>query len=249
VSGGRAHIRCGLWLRALRPRPDARLRLVCFAHAGAGAGFFRTWPDLAPPSVEVLAVQYAGREDRIREPCAIAMDALADPIATALAAIADRPLALFGHSLGAAVAYEVALRLQAAGTRPVTLFASGRRAPQLHRPSTRHLDSDGTLWQSLRTLGGTTEEILEHAGLRALVLPILRSDYSVSETWRPCPDGVLDADVVAYVGDTPRSRSLTPPHGGCPPAAASSYACSAAATSTSSSTRHGLSATSRRDSG
>src|SRR3954471_165510 len=102
-------------VRIRRARPDAAVRLVCFPHAGGTASFFRQWSELVPEAVEVVALQYPGREDRLAEPLVPTMDELADQLAEDVASLAG-PTVLFGHSLGASVAYEVARRL--AVTRP-----------------------------------------------------------------------------------------------------------------------------------
>jgi pyochelin biosynthetic protein PchC len=186
------------WLRGYRPAPHARLRLVCFPHAGGGATFFRPWAGPLHPSVELLAVQYPGRQDRFHDPLVEDMDQLADLVTGALAALPRKPTALFGHSMGSAVAFEVALRMEAAGTSPEVLIVSGRAAPE--RPGTTHLDDD-RLWNDVRQLGGTSDALLDEPGLRAAVMPALRGDYRVSETYRCRPEAVLRCPVLACIGD------------------------------------------------
>src|SRR5689334_14969295 len=95
------------WFRRYRRVTDPRLRLVCFPHAGGSASAYRSWAALLPSDVDMLAVQYPGRQDRLAEPCLVAMEQLTDAIVTALAPLCDRPLALFGHSMGASLAHEV----------------------------------------------------------------------------------------------------------------------------------------------
>ena len=118
------------WFRCDRPVVLPRVRLVAFPPAGAAASFFRPWTRFLPQGVELLGVQYPGREDRLLEPHPPDLHALADTIAAALGGRAGVPLALFGHSLGAAIAYEVAHRLQVQATaRVVHVYLSGRPAP------------------------------------------------------------------------------------------------------------------------
>lgn len=112
------------WFRIHRGGPAPRLRLLCFPHAGGTAQLFHGWPALLPADVEVLAVPLPGRQDRLAEPCVESMAAMADVIATALLPWLDRPLALFGHSMGACVAYEVTLCLEARGIVPSHLMVS-----------------------------------------------------------------------------------------------------------------------------
>ncbi|HEY2666767.1 MAG TPA: alpha/beta fold hydrolase [Actinomycetota bacterium] len=190
------------WFRCWRQLPRPRVRLVCFPHAGGTAGFFRSWAADSPPDVEVLGVQYPGREDRIRESMPDTMECLADLVAEALGPVLDRPVALFGHSMGAAAAHLVAHRLeeraQAGGV--ARLFVSGRPAPLRDRGGAAHLLRDDELWEELRRLGGTSEEVLDCPELRRLVLPAIRADYRLSETCRPAA-GTLGCPVTAFLGD------------------------------------------------
>ena len=122
AGGGRMSARPtdSTWIRELRLSPCPRAQLVCFPHAGGTANFFRGWSRALPWDVDLLALQYPGREERFGEPCLTSIDALAGPAADALQRYAHAPLVLFGHSLGAALAYEVAARLEARGAAPFT---------------------------------------------------------------------------------------------------------------------------------
>src|SRR5690606_41003133 len=131
------------WLRRFQPRPGARIRLVCLPHAGGGANAYRSWAALLPPGVDLVCVQYPGREDRLAEAPVDDMAAAVGAIARELAPLLDRPYALFGHSMGSAVGYELARRLRDEGRpEPERLFASGRRAPADAPPGRVHLAAD-----------------------------------------------------------------------------------------------------------
>lgn len=200
------------WFRIHRPRPAAAQRLLCLPHAGGSASFYRTWPDAVPDGIEVVAVQYPGREDRIADPFPGSMPVLADALAEAVLRGVRPPYALFGHSLGAAIAYEVAHRLVAQGASPTHVFASGRHAPQQVRDEHVHLRDDDGLMAELGRLGGTPPELLADPGVREVVLPTLRHDYRLAETYRPVPRKPLPCPVSAIVGDA--DPEVTPDEAG-----------------------------------
>ncbi len=191
----------GRWLRCPVLRPDASVRLVCFPHAGGSATFFRSWGRQVTLGVEVLAVQYPGRLDRLREPCIEDVHELADAVASALGCRLDRPVALLGHSLGAVVAYETANRLAAGGIALRALFVSSHPAPGRGRAPSPQCLSDGPLLADLRRLGATPAGVMDQPELTDVVLPSLRSDYRAAGRYRPRPVPPLTCPVIALVGD------------------------------------------------
>lgn len=196
-----------LWIRPYRLTPMPRLRLACFPHAGGSASFFRAWCDRLPADVDLLVLQYPGREDRFNEAPSTRMACLAKGAGQALREFVDAPLALFGHSLGAALAYETALHLEGAGVPLRHLFVSAHPAPHRQRSGELHRGDEAALLEDVRRQGGTCE-LLENPDLRALFLPILRADYQVIETYRraqpiplACPIDVLLGDRDEEVSD------------------------------------------------
>ncbi|WP_405009707.1 thioesterase II family protein [Kitasatospora sp. NBC_01539] len=191
------------WLRRFHRADDATVRLVCFPHAGGAAGFYFPMSRALSPHVEVHAVQYPGRQDRRSEPGAVDIDELADEIVGALAPILDgSPLAFFGHSMGAVLAYEAARRLERqTGLSPVVLFASGRRAPCRHREENVHLKGDRALLEELRHLGGTAPELLDDPGVMRALLPAIRRDYQAIETYRHRPGAEPSCPIAVLTGD------------------------------------------------
>ncbi|ABC34245.1 thioesterase II family protein [Burkholderia thailandensis] len=172
------------WVRELRLSPCPRAQLVCFPHAGGTASFFRGWARALPWDLDLLALQYPGREDRFGEPCARSIDALAGPAADALVDYARKPLVLFGHSLGAALAYEVALRLERRGAAPLYVAVSSQPPPHRQRASNLHRQSDEALLNDVARLSGEHAALLADPELRAIYLPMIRDDYRAIETYR-----------------------------------------------------------------
>jgi medium-chain acyl-[acyl-carrier-protein] hydrolase len=189
------------WIHG-RPARDAQVRLFCFPYSGGGASIFRSWPGAFPASTEVRPVQLPGRENRLAEPAFRRMGELVPAVVRALSPYLDKPFAIFGHSLGALVGFEVALRLQAErGVGPELFFASGHAAPHVQdRETLLHALPDDELAQKLRELGGTPEAVLRHEELRGLLFPLLRADFEVCETYRYEPGEPLRCPVVALGG-------------------------------------------------
>lgn len=196
------------WFRVHRGAADPRLRLVCLPHAGGTTQLFHGWPARLPEDVEVLAVRYPGRQDRLADACVDDMATLADRIDDALRPWLDRPLALFGHSMGACVAYELALRLEARGLVPEHLLVSAHEAPQWPVHTALHSADDATLIGHVRHLGDLHSEAYDIPELRDLLLPALRADYRLVEGYhRPHPAPVK-APITAYVGQDDPSCAL-----------------------------------------
>lgn len=189
------------WARRFQPADDAETRLVCFPHAGGSASFFFPVAQTMAPDVDVLAIQYPGRQDRRFETPVDSVHTLADLVVEELTEWADRPLTLFGHSMGAVLAYEVAHRLRERGITPLGLFASGRRAPSTYRGETVHLRDDAGLIAEMQELSGTDAAILADEELLRMILPAIRGDYRAIETYRHRTVPPLDCPVVALVGD------------------------------------------------
>ena len=190
-----------LWIRRFHPRPDAAVRLVCFPHAGGSASFYFPVSKALESVADVLAVQYPGRQDRLTEPCFDTVEAMADAVTEALMPWTDRPLALFGHSMGASLAYEVAYRLEARSVMPVALFASGRRAPSTHRDETVHLRDDDGLIAEIRALSGTNSQVLQDEEVLRMVMPAIRNDYKAAETYRWRPTDPIQAPIHVHIGE------------------------------------------------
>jgi pyochelin biosynthetic protein PchC len=190
------------WLRRYAPRPAAATRVFCLPHAGGSASSYRGWAAGSPWDVEFVAVQYPGHEDLSGLDPVPMMHDLADGVAEEVRGLSDLPFLLFGHSMGAVVAFEAARRLQASGARgPERLMVSGRPAPHRSRPGVVHLGTDDDLAAELTRLGGTRESVLSHPGLREFVLPIMRHDYRLAETYQPQNGPALRAPITVLYAD------------------------------------------------
>jgi pyochelin biosynthesis protein PchC len=189
------------WIRRFHHEPGSRVTLVCFPHAGGSASFFYPVSDAMQSTLQVVALQYPGRQDRRQERPLTTIAELADQSYAALRPLMDRPLAFFGHSMGATLAFEVAVRMETElGAAPVTLFASGRRAPSTNRDETVHLLDDDGIVNELKTLSGTDSRVLGDEELLRMILPAIRSDYTAAETYRYRPGPQLRCPIVALTG-------------------------------------------------
>ncbi|SHG96215.1 thioesterase II family protein [Streptoalloteichus hindustanus] len=189
------------WLRRYRPVVRPRLRLVCLPHAGGTPALFRDWPRQLPGDVDVLAVCYPGRQDRVAEPCPDSMAELAEGVAGAVEPLLDLPVVLFGHSMGALVAYEVAARLeQGLGRAPAHLVLSAHAPPDRMPPRPPWEEGDAALLAAVRRIGGVPQEILDNPALRALVLPAVRADYHLLGAYRPAVLPTTSAPVTVLRG-------------------------------------------------
>ena len=190
------------WVTFPRPNRSALLRLFCLPYAGGGASAYRLWPAGLPPFVEVCPVQIPGREGRSREPLFAEWPPLVEAIGQAILPLLDRPFALFGHSLGAMLGFELARYLRRLhGKEPLHLSVSGRGAPQLpHREPPIHALPEKEFIEELVNYDGTPREVVEHAELMQFLLPILRADFRISETYTHTPGLPLGCPLSAFGG-------------------------------------------------
>jgi medium-chain acyl-[acyl-carrier-protein] hydrolase len=189
------------WIVRYRPNAQARLRLFCFSYAGGGASVFRPWLDLLPPEVEICGIQLPGREHRLAEPAYRRIGPLVQAAAGALYPYLDRPFAFYGHSMGALVSFELARQLRRTHDRhPIRLFLAAYRAPQLPNPHIKiyHLPSE--VFKVVLRADGIPERILQNEELMQAMLPTLRADFELCDTYTYKEEPPLDCPFSIFGG-------------------------------------------------
>jgi surfactin synthase thioesterase subunit len=160
--------------------------MFCFPYAGGGASIFRNWPKLIPQTIELLAVQLPGREGRFHEAPRKELAGIVHDLVCAVAPFLDRPYVTFGHSLGTILSYELILALWREGLAlPRHAFMSARGAPSVRRDDRglRHLLPDDLFIEALRRMQGTDDELLHDQELMQLLMPTIRADFALAETY------------------------------------------------------------------
>ncbi len=189
------------WLSCYKPNPRAKLRMFCFPYAGGGASIFRTWTEGLPTWTEVCPVQLPGRENRIQEKPFTIMEQLITATATALMPYFDLPFVFFGHSMGAWIAYELACYLRKNNNlTPKHLFVAGRFAPHIPEPDKFHLLPEKEFKEQLKIYNGTPSVVLENDEFMQLLIPLLKSDFSVCETYSYTPREPLECPISVFNG-------------------------------------------------
>ncbi len=198
------------WFMVPSPRPQASLRLFCFAYAGGNANIFRSWADQLDEQIELIAIQLPGRGARFNEPLLDSMESILEQLRLVFKDQYHRPYAFFGHSMGASIAFELSRIIQQRAKTdsdvllPSRLIVSGRKGPSFveeqEREPIHNLPKEEFI-NRLKNLNGTPQELLEHEDLMALMEPILRSDFKVIETWQHQEGELLKIPMSVYSGD------------------------------------------------
>ncbi len=188
------------WLQYPQPRPAARLRLVCLPHAGGGAAVFRSWAAELPEEIELIAVKLPGRESRIGEPAHQDWSLLLDELHAELAGSVRPPFALFGHSFGAMVGYELSVLGRRTGFRPCQLVTAGCAAPGVPRPVPDLAELPRSeLLAGLRGYGALPAEVVD-SDVFDLMLPTVRADLLLAESWPQRPPRPVDVPLLVLSG-------------------------------------------------
>ncbi|NEO98272.1 MAG: thioesterase [Symploca sp. SIO2E9] len=191
-----------LWIKCFQPNPQANLRLFCLPYAGGGASIFRLWHRELPSNVELCAIELPGRENRIREKPISNVEILTEKLVEVFLQDWDKPFALFGHSMGALIVYELARKLQHKNLSPAYLFVSGRQAPnvpELYPPF--YSLPDAEFIETLTNIyPNIPDEVLKEEELMQLFLPVLRADMTLAQTYVHSQVEPLDCPIFALGG-------------------------------------------------
>jgi len=191
------------WITRPRPNASARLRLICFPYCGGSDSIFRRWPARLPEDVELCAVQLPGRTTRLAEPPFTRLGELIETVTPILRPYLDKPFALFGHSLGAFMCFEVTRRLRREmGPAPLHLFVSGQRAPHLPIPGRQihQLDDAAFVEEMNRRYNGIPDELLKDTSMLRVFLGALRADFTMFETYTYRREPPLECPITAFGG-------------------------------------------------
>lgn len=180
---------------------ESGVRLFCVPYAGGGPSIFRNWSQELPRNVEICAVHLPGRETRVNEPAIGELTRLVRELSDAMEPYLNRPYALFGHSIGALISFELARELRRRhGTEPLHLFLSGSPAPQLRDPAPMFDLPENEFIARLRQLRGTPPEVMNHPELMALMVPTLRADFALRDTYQYRADSLLNCPMSVFGG-------------------------------------------------
>ena len=190
------------WLPFRQSNAAARVRLFCLPFAGGGASVYRLWEPGLPLTVELCAVQLPGRETRFREPAYTRLAPLVSDLAEVFEPLLDIPAVFYGHSMGAITAFELARELRRRGkSTPARLIVGGRRAPDRpRRGPPLHAMPDAQFLAELKQFNGTRSAVLENDDLMRVLLPVLRADFTVHETYTYTEKAPLDCPILAVTG-------------------------------------------------
>lgn len=191
-----------LWITIPARRPGARLRLFCLPYVGGGTAKYFPWLKELPETIELCLVRLPGRESRLSEPAFTHIEPLVDGLVKALEPLLDKPLAVFGHSMGALIGFELLRRLEDEySVTACEFFASGRRAPHIPdpEPALHALPDDLMVQKIQQRYNGIPRSVFENKELLQLFLPTLRADVRVLETYT-YHGGKLDCPIFALGG-------------------------------------------------
>lgn len=197
----RTHSSSAEWIVRYRQNEQAHLRLFCFPYAGGGASIFRPWLDALPSEVELCGIQFPGREYRLGEPAYARLAPLVQALADAIYPYLDRPFAFYGHSMGALVSFELARQLRRTHDKyPVCLYLAAYRAPHLPNPNIKIYHLPLEVFKVVLRADGIPEMILQNEELMKAMLPTLRADFELCDTYEYREEPPLECPFAIFGG-------------------------------------------------
>lgn len=189
------------WIIRYRQNAQASMRLFCFPYAGGGASVFRSWADFLPPEIEACCVQLPGHENRIGESAYTRLAPLVQALADAITPHLDRPFAFFGHSMGALVSFELTRELRRRREKlPLRLCLAAYRAPQLPNPNIKIYYLPTEVFKVVLRADGIPEQILQNEEFMQAMLPTLRADFELCDTYRHTQEPPLECPFSLFGG-------------------------------------------------
>jgi medium-chain acyl-[acyl-carrier-protein] hydrolase len=198
------------WISRRNPNLHAKQRLICVPYAGGGTAVFSEWPQKLGKDVEVCCLQLPGRETRFREKPFELMSELVPAAAEGIRDFLDKEFSLYGHSLGALIAFELVRYFRRHfGSEPANLIVSAARAPQLPYPflSIGKLPQREFISEVGKRYEPISPELLADADMLQATLPILRADFAVFETYAYRDEPPLTANIHVFGGESDRTVS------------------------------------------
>jgi len=198
------------WILYPAPNPNAKVRLFCLPYAGGGVQIFQNWHKSLPAEIELGLIQLPGRGRRFVDPLCTSVESMLQGLYPNFISELTKPYMLFGHSMGALLAFElIRLLRRQRNTLPVLFMPAGRCAPQLRdKEEMTHLLSDDLFRKKVAEMEGTPKEILANEELMNLLLPLLRADFQISEAYRYYEEAPLACEIIAFAGDQDKNNSV-----------------------------------------
>lgn len=184
----------------------SKIKLFCLPYAGGSAAIFNEWMQYLDTNIELIPIELAGRGRRINEPLYADIQTVVDDVCEIVCeTINSNPFALFGHSMGGMISYQLCQKMREKNyQQPIHVFFSGRSAPHIKRPDEKryHLMEESKFKEEVINLGGTPPEFFEHPELLEVFLPVLKNDFKLSETADDHNGMInpLDSNISVFIG-------------------------------------------------
>jgi medium-chain acyl-[acyl-carrier-protein] hydrolase len=186
----------------MKPATKASAQLFCFHHAGGSSAFYTNWNRFLPAFIDIKPIGLPGRQERFQEPLITEFPAALEAVTSMVVPLVRTPFALIGHSMGALLAFELARKLELLRLTPCALFVSACRAAHLwaEKHEKKSQLPDSALIQEIREMNGTPESLLLDTEMMELILPIVRADFALCDSYMFDPQPTLTCPIFAFGG-------------------------------------------------